>query len=160
MWSKWPSFMKILVITQNWHILVPQRKKKKYFVWYSCELDWISISDAILQKGFEQGILISLCLRFTVTVIFVRLSAFRFLHSLGNIFQQCVTQQLFLPCKRVQTYLCSPFSWESTAVHGRKMYGSLRSMKSVVWVGAHICMIPSVSPMMVCAILFKFPTQR
>lgn len=64
-----------------------KRKKSLVFDTHWWELDSISISDAIFWKGFGQGILISLCLRFSVTVIFVRLSTFGFLSSLGSIVQ-------------------------------------------------------------------------
>lgn len=46
-----------------------------------------NVSDVISQKGFGQGIFISSFLRFSIVVIFVRLSTFKFLISLENIFQ-------------------------------------------------------------------------
>lgn len=77
--------MKFLLIRKRFVLSSTEKKRKKSLVfdthWW--ELDSISISDAI----FGQGILISLCLRFSVTVIFVRLSAFGFLSSLGSIVQ-------------------------------------------------------------------------
>lgn len=80
--------MKFLVM-RKWFILSSassQKKKKKSCVWWS--LDSISISDTISWTGFGQGPLICLCFRFSFAEKFFKLSEFRFLNSLVDVFHR------------------------------------------------------------------------